>query len=156
MICDHSILNWSETYRPKLDSLRLQSNNTGKLSRNIVSTHFPIHYKYIIAQLYDVTINISIRVSLQWFKLNRKISATKITHNESVRNVEQVFVTESPRSHMKSRLSWRQPDKNRSKAIGIQLDPAHNGKIINSIRSTSSNAITGFIWMTAHPDGQKS
>ena len=28
-------------------------------------------------------INISIRVSLQRFKLNRKKSATKITHNES-------------------------------------------------------------------------
>ena len=27
-------------------------------------------------------INISIRVSLQWFKLNRKKSATKITRNE--------------------------------------------------------------------------
>ena len=40
--------------------------------------------KYIIAQLSDVMTNISIRVSLQWFKLNRKKSATKITHNESV------------------------------------------------------------------------
>ena len=28
-------------------------------------------------------INISIRVSLQWFKINRKKSATKITLNES-------------------------------------------------------------------------
>ena len=39
--------------------------------------------KYIIAQLSDVIINISIRVSLQWFKLNRQNSATKIKHNES-------------------------------------------------------------------------
>ena len=45
--------------------------------------------KYIIAQLFDVMINISTRVSLQWFKLNRKNSATKITQNKSARSVEQ-------------------------------------------------------------------
>ena len=40
-------------------------------------------------------IDISIRVSLKWFKLNRKKSATKIIHNELARNVQQVFVSKS-------------------------------------------------------------
>ena len=40
-------------------------------------------------------ISISTRVSLQWFKLNRKKSATKLIHSVSARNVEEVFVTKS-------------------------------------------------------------
>ena len=39
-----------------------------------------------------------------------------------------------------------QPDENCSKADGIQLEPAHNGKI--SMRSPSSNVIIAAITMT--------
>ena len=49
----------------------------------------------MIAQLSDVMINISTRVYLQWFKLNRKKPATIITRNKSACNVEQMFVTKS-------------------------------------------------------------
>ena len=60
-------------------------------------------------------INISIRVSLQWFNLNRKISATKITHNESVRNVEQMFIAKSLTvEHDVEAIAISQTDENRS------------------------------------------
>ena len=56
-----------------------------------------------------------------------KKSATKITHNESARNVAQVFA----RLRMKSLKSGWHP---------AQLEPAHNGKI--TLRSPSSNAMS--------------
>ena len=60
-------------------------------------------------------INISIRVSLQWFNLNRKISATKITHNESVRNVEQMFIAKSLTvEYDVEAIAISQTDENRS------------------------------------------
>ena len=60
-------------------------------------------------------INISIHVSLQWFNLNRKISATKITHNESVRNVEQMFIAKSLTvEHDVEAIAISQTDENRS------------------------------------------
>ena len=62
-------------------SAKKEVASASKLMRNAWQGFFPA--KYIIAQLSDVVINISIRVSLQWFKLNRKKSATKTTHNES-------------------------------------------------------------------------
>ena len=78
-------------------------------------------------------INISIRVSLQWFKINRKNSATKITHNESAsvctvaHEIEAIVITR--RKSLKS--GWHP----------AQLEPAHNGKI--SLRSPLSN-VMGF------------
>ena len=63
--------------------------STSKLMRNALA-------KFLSCKIHhDVMINISNRVSLQRFKLNRKKSATKITHNKSARNVEQAFVTRS-------------------------------------------------------------
>ena len=62
-------------------SVKKEVASASKLMRNALARF--LSCKYIIAQLSDVMINISIRVSLQWFKLNRKKSATKITHNES-------------------------------------------------------------------------
>ena len=88
-----------------------------------------------------VMISISTRVSLQWFKLNRKKSATKTKHNKSTRNVEQVFITKSFTVALEVKAKVvivSQPDENRSKVDGIRLEPVHNGKI--SMRSPSSNA----------------
>ena len=78
-------------------------------------------------------INISIRVSLQWFKLNRKKSATKITHNELAsvctvaHEIEAIMI--AGRKSLKS--GW----------LPAQLEPAHNAKI--SLRSPLSN-VMGF------------
>ena len=88
-------------------------------------------------------INISIRVSLQRFKLNRKKSATKITHNESasvctvVHEIEAiVMVSQTEKSlKVKSAGGWHP----------AQLEPAHNGKI--SLRSPLSN-VKGFPFFT--------
>ena len=99
-------------------------------AKRIGKVFFPA--KYIIAQLFDVMINISTRVSLQWFKLNRKKSAAKVTHNKSARNVEQVFVTRS--------FTVAHEVKAIVTVDGVQLEPAHNGKI--SMRSPSPSAIT--------------
>ena len=98
--------------------------------RNTLVSFFP--NQSTITQLSDVMINISTRVSLQRFKLNRKKSATKITHNK----VEQMFVTKSfTVAHEIEVVVIDRP-----KADGIQLEPAYNGKFI--LRSPSSHAIT--------------
>ena len=103
-------------------SLSVQSFSLGE-------THWQSFFpaKYIIAQLSDV-ISISTRVSLQWFKLNRKKSATKLIHCVSARNVLEVFVAKSfTVAHEVEAVvivshdqSASQPDENRSKTDGIQ------------------------------------
>ena len=112
--------------------------------------------KTLFPHLSDVIINISIPVSLQWYKLNSKISAKKITHSESVRNLEQMLLCyQVTHGRAWSRGSCdSHPDENRSNADSIQPEPAHNGKI--SMRSPSSNATSKLynnyeIWDNLHP-----
>ena len=72
-------------------------------AKRIGKVFFPA--KYIIAQLSDVMINISTRVSLQWFKLNRKKSATKVTHKiNQLATSSKCSLPGHSRSRMKSRL----------------------------------------------------